>query len=184
MPYKKDRLSLLRSDAFRSLIFVALTAALVYFTFLKKVKFNTIIPAFYCSFCCWICGQLTKGTWEARTFVTKKEDITPFNPTTADLIILNDKDPDFKVLNLTLSPLQDASTSWFHKSFGGYHGAKMRRYQELYDHCIQNEIGSLINTMQKRPVSEALDSTLATLSTLNMLNTRYIIYNTMHPARQ
>jgi hypothetical protein len=57
----------------------------------------------------------------------------------------------------------------------------MRRYQELFDHCIQNEIGSLIGTFQKRPVPEAIDSTMAMLSALNMLNTRYIIYNSEAP---
>jgi hypothetical protein len=116
-----------------------------------------------------------------KDFVSKKEDMTPFTPSTADLVILRDKDPDFRVLNLTVSVLQDASTSWFHKSLGGYHGAKMRRYQELFDYSIQNEISSLIGTMQKRPVPEALDSTLATLGSINMLNTRYIIYNNQAP---
>jgi hypothetical protein len=117
----------------------------------------------------------------SKDFVTKKEDKTPFTASTADLVILNDEDPDFRVLNLTVSVLQDASTSWFHKSIGGYHGAKMRRFQELFDHNIQYEISRLVETMQKRPVPQALDSTMATLGTLNMLNTRYIIYNTEAP---
>ena len=117
----------------------------------------------------------------SKDFITSKEDKNPFTPSTADLVILRDKDPDFKVLNLSVSVLQDASTSYFHKSLGGYHGAKMRRYQELFDHRIQNEISSLIGTLQKRPVPEAIDSTMATLGTLNMLNTRYIIYNPEAP---
>jgi hypothetical protein len=117
----------------------------------------------------------------SKDFVTRKEDKNPFTASTADLIILRDSDPNFRVLNLTVSVLQDASTSWFHKSLGGYHGAKMRRYQELFDHCLADEINSLIGTMQKRPVPEAIDSTLATLATMNMLNTRYVIYNTEAP---
>jgi hypothetical protein len=177
---QKDRLSLFRSDAFRSLVFVALTAALVYFAYIKKIKFNVIIFLFTLLLLAdmWPVNKRYLGS---KDFVSKKEDKTPFKPSTADLLILNDKDPDFRVLNLTVSPLQDASTSWFHKSLGGYHGAKMRRYQELWDHTIQNEIGSLIGTMQKRPVPKAIDSTLAALSTLNMLNTRYIIYNAEAP---
>ena len=177
---QKDRLSLLRSDAFRSLVFIILTAALVYFAYLKKIKFNTVITLFVLLLLAdmW---PVNKRYLSSKDFVTKKLDNTPFSPSTADLIILNDKSPDFKVLNISLSVLQDASTSWFHKSLGGYHGAKMRRYQELFDHTIENEIGSLINTFQKRPVPEAIDSTMATLSTLNMLNTRYIIYNAEAP---
>ena len=119
---------------------------------------------------------VNKRYLNSRDFVSSKEDKTPFTPSTADMIILQDKDPNFKVLNISLSPLQDASTSWFHKSLGGYHGAKMRRYQELFDHNIQNEIMSIIGTLQKRPVPSAVDSTMATLNALNMLNTRYIIY--------
>jgi hypothetical protein len=177
---QKDRLSLFRSDAFRSLVFICLAATLVYFTYFKKIKFNAIIALFSLLLLAdmW---PVNKRYLSSKDFVTKKEDRTPFKPSTADLLILNDKDPDFKVLNLTVSPFQDASTSWFHKSLGGYHGAKMRRYQELFDHNVQNEIGSLIGTMQKRPVPEALDSTMATLRTLNMLNTRYIIYNPEAP---
>jgi hypothetical protein len=117
----------------------------------------------------------------SKDFVTSKEDKQPFTPSTADLVILSDKDADFRVLNLTVSVLQDAGTSWFHKSLGGYHGAKMRRYQELFDQSIQTEIGRLVNTFQKRPVPEAFDSTMATLGTMNMLNTRYIIYSTNAP---
>jgi hypothetical protein len=170
----------LRSDAFRSLVFILLTATLVYFAYLKKIKFSTIILLLSLLLLVdmW---PVNKRYLNSKDFVTKKVDQTPFIPSTADLLILNDKDPDFKVLNLSVSPLQDSSTSWFHKSLGGYHGAKMRRYQELFDHNIEKEIASLIGTFQKRPVPVALDSTMATLSTLNMLNTRYIIYNSEAP---
>jgi hypothetical protein len=177
---QKDRLSMFRSDAFRSLVFVALTAALVYFAFLKKIKFNTFIILVSLLFLLdmW---PVNKRYLNNKDFVTAKEDKNPFTPSTADLVILRDKNPDYRVLNLTVSVLQDASTSYFHKSLGGYHGAKMRRYQELFDHSLQDEIGHLIGTLQKRPVPEAIDSALSTLGTLNMLNTRYIIFNTEAP---
>ncbi len=173
---QKDRLSMLRGDAFRSLIFIALTAVFVYFAFLKKVKFSTfvILLSLLVLVDLW---PVNKRYLNSKDFVTKKEDKNPFTPSTADLLILKDRDPNFKVLNMSLSPLQDASTSYFHKSLGGYHGAKMRRYQELFDHNIQNEMMSIFNTLQKRPVPEAVDSTMATLNAMNMLNTRYIIYN-------
>ena len=173
---QQDRLSMLRTDAFRSLIFIALTAVLVYFAFLKKVKFSSlvILLSLLVLVDLW---PVNKRYLNSKDFVTKKEDKNPFKPSTADLLILKDRDPNFKVLNMSLSPLQDASTSYFHKSLGGYHGAKMRRYQELFDHNIQNEMMDIINTLQKRPVPAAVDSTMATLNAINMLNTRYIIYN-------
>ena len=177
---EKDRLAIFRSDAFRSLVFISLTATLVYFAFIKKIKLNTLIAllVFLVLADLW---PVNKRYLNSKDFVTSKEDKTPFTASTADLLIMQDKDPDYKVLNISLSPLQDASTSWFHKSLGGYHGAKMRRYQDLFDHNIQGEIMNLIGTLQKNPVPFAVDSTMATLNALNMLNTRYIIYNPEAP---
>ncbi len=175
---QKDRLALLRSDAFRSLVFICLTAALIYAAYLKRIKFNVLILllSFLLLIDMW---PVNKRYLNSKDFVSRKEDKNPFTASTADMIILEDKDANFKVLNLSVSVLQDASTSWFHKSLGGYHGAKMRRYQELFDHSIQNEISGLYNTFQKKPspTPEDIDSTFATLGTLNMLNTRYIIYS-------
>jgi len=153
---------------------------MVYYTYVEKIKFNTVIAVLSLLFLLdmWPVNKRYLGS---KDFVTSKEDKKPFTPSTADLVILQDKDPDFRVLNLTVSVLQDASTSYFHKSLGGYHGAKMRRYQELFDHSIQQEISSLIGTLQKRPNPEAIDSTMVKLGTLNMLNTRYIIFNTEAP---
>jgi len=163
----KDRLSLLRSDAFRSLVFISLAAALVYFAWLKKIKFSTLIllASLLLLFDMWPVNKRFLGS---RDFLTAKQDKNLFTPTTADLVILRDKDPDFRVLNLTVSVLQDATTSYFHKSLGGYHS-------------IANELSTIYNTFQKRPSPQAVDSMLATLGTLNMLNTRYIIYNTDAP---
>lgn len=177
---EKDRLAIFRADTFRSLVFIALTAALVYFAYNKKIqmKVSILLLAFLILADLW---PVDKRYLNKKDFVTKKEAITPFEKSTADMLILRDKDPHFRVLNISLSPLQDASTSWFHKSIGGYHGAKMRRFQEIFDHYIQDEMMRLVETLQQRPVPEAIDSTMASFNALNMLNTRYIIYNPEAP---
>jgi hypothetical protein len=74
-------------------------------------------------------------------------------PNSADLEIMKDTDPDYRVWNTLARPDQDAATSYFHKSIGGYHGAKLRRYQELIDFHINRR----------------------NMSVINMLNTKYII---------
>ena len=86
-----------------------------------------------------------------ETFVAKRN--TEIRPTQADKEIMADKEPGYRVLNLSVSPFNDATTSMFHRSVGGYHGAKMGRYQDIIDYYLNNQ-------------NEAV---------LDMLNTKYII---------
>lgn len=87
----------------------------------------------------------------------------------ADQVILQDKSY-YRVLNLSVSPFQDASTSYFHKSIGGYHAAKIGRYQDLIENKLAKEINAIT---QDSALSQGLDQQRYTA--LNMLNTKYII---------
>ena len=85
-------------------------------------------------------------------------------PTQADQYILRDKSLDYRVLNLAANTFNDAKTSYYHESVGGYHAAKLRRYQELIDHQLQK-------TDENNPRKASQPN----ISVLNMLNTKYII---------
>ena len=78
---------------------------------------------------------------------------------------------------VAVSTFNDATTSYFHQSIGGYHGAKMRRYQELIDFHISNEMTLLAQRLPKIKSEAGMDSLFLGLNTLNMLNTKYLIYN-------
>ncbi|NSW45110.1 MAG: YfhO family protein [Bacteroidales bacterium] len=148
-----DRESMFRTDAFRSLIFILITALVVFLIFKDKIKTKWAIVAFALLFLIDL-WPVNKRYVHDEMFVEASKAKDPFKPTNADLQILQDPDPYYRVLNVTVNTFNDASTSYFHKSIGGYHGAKMKRYQEL----IENQISK--NNFQ----------------VLNMLNTKYIIF--------
>ncbi len=173
---RADRLMLLRRDAFRSMIFITLAAGILYLYLKQKIVANYLILGMGLLILVdmW---PIAKRYLNNDNFVSKREYKNPITKTKADDFILRDKDPDFRVLNLTVSPFMDAKTSYFHKSIGGYHGAKMRRYQELIDYEIMPEIQLIIGALQQGQISMT-DSVLRKCNALNMLNTRYMIYNT------
>ncbi len=146
---KADRASALRMDAFRSLFFIVAAAALIYFTIQNKIQKQVL----YIS----IGGLLLLDMWTVNKryfnnshFAAQSQVENPFTPSPADEQILKDPDPDFKVMNTTVSTFNDASTSYFHKSIGGYHGAKMKRYQELIEYQISKNNMSVLNMLNAK----------------------------------
>ena len=166
------RVAIFRKDAIRSLLFIVL-AAVPLFLFVKgKLK---AIPAFA------ILGVLIvvdmfpidKRYLNNDNFVDKSKTDKPYMASTADQYILNDKALDFRVADITKDMFNDASTSYFHKSIGGYSGAKLRRYQDV----ISKYLGAELNQLRTAKTVEDLTNLLTRQKTLNMLNTKYIIFN-------
>ncbi len=147
-----ERAHMLTADAWRSFIFIALAAVVLWIY--QAGKLNT---AYFVS----ILGVLIlvdmwgvdKRYFNDSNFVTEKADKGYFAMQPWEKQLEQDKDPNYRVLNLTSNTFNDARTSYRHKSIGGYHAAKLRRYQDLIDaHISQNN-----------------------MAVLNMLNTKYFI---------
>ncbi|MHC1706153.1 MAG: YfhO family protein [Bacteroidales bacterium] len=147
-----DRQNMMQSDAFRSLVFIVLAAAALWALIFKKIKKEYALIAVILLVLIDLWG-INHRYINKESFVRKNQMTNPYEPSQADQVIMKDNDPNFRVLNLTTNTFNDASTSYFHKSIGGYHGAKLRRYQEL----IENQINK------------------NNISVLNMLNTKYFI---------
>lgn len=183
---KADRKELLQSDAWRSFIFIALGAGLLYlyaFGMLVNKKIVLIGTGALILIDLW---AVDRRYLNAENFVEEQEETKDFSKSFADRQILKDKDPNYRVLNLTVSPFNDATTSYHHKSIGGYHGAKLGRYQELIDYQIQDEISYIQQNLRNRnflqnrqtnePVQRYIQPAKAKdLTILNMLDMRYLI---------
>ena len=106
-------------------------------------------------------------------FVSKQKYDKPFTASAADQYILEDNTLDFRVADITKDMFNDASTCYFHKSLGGYCGAKLRRYQDVITQYLNGEL----NQLRGAQSAPALLQTLAQQKVLNMMNTKYVIYN-------
>ncbi len=173
---ESDRASLFRSDAIRSIFFIAAGVVSIFLFIKNKINKNYFYLILGIAFILdlWI---VDKRYLNNDDFVKSREASKVFTPSQCDQYILQDTDPDYRVLNLTVSTFNDASTSYFHKSIGGYHGAKMRRYQDFIDNVLNIELNKIITDLKAQSPVKHIDSTMNLLSGLNMLNTKHIIIN-------
>ncbi len=176
-----DRKALLRSDTLRSLVFASVGAGILIAFVLDKLKkeYSIVLLAFFILIDLWSADKRYLGSdrFERPSAIQKT-----FTPSVADAAILQDKSYH-RVLNLSVSTFNDNSpTSWFHKSVGGYHGAKLERYQELIDSSLFRELIIFSEAFDKKPsTAEELLPVFTKTTSLNMLNTKYVIYNSEAP---
>ncbi|OHX65693.1 YfhO family protein [Flammeovirga pacifica] len=163
-----ERISIIRDDVIRSLFLIVLACAAFYLYSKNKIKLWLALT---------IVGVLTLGdVWSvAKRYINNDSFKVATNkqthiPTAADKYILTDKDPDYRVLNLTGNIFNEAQTSYFHKSIGGYYPAKLRRYQDLVERELTKEIQVFANSVQKGDTLQIRET-----PALNMLNMKYAI---------
>lgn len=162
-----DREALLRSDAFRSSILISLVATAIYIHWKEKISFLILsgIVIILVGFDLW---SVDKRYFTEDNY-RRSSDRGFFVETPADQEILKDKSPGYRVYELR-NPFNEARTSYYHASLGGYHGAKIRRYQDLIEYCITPETQELITSFQSG------NPDMGQFGVLNMLNTKYFIY--------
>jgi len=178
----QDRTHFASVDAFRSLIFVLLSAALVFvFMRMKNKKQGALLVGIGFVIITLVdLWAIDKRYLNDSNFKKEKLDAS-YKKSVADEEILKDTDLSYRVLTLN-NPFQETSVSYYHHSVGGYYAVKLRRYQELIDHRLSKEIGIIIQSFKKENVTlEDIQQAFASIPSLNMLNTRYIIYNPEQP---
>ena len=150
------RAAIFKKDAIRSFLYIYVAAILVLLSLSGKMNKNYMFAGLALLV---VADMFTidKRYLNNANFIDKRKADKPFVMSEVDRQILQDKTLDYRVINLTVSTFNDASTSYFHKSIGGYSGAKLRRYQDIIDHYLNKQ-------------------DLNYWKVLNMLNTQYIIY--------
>jgi hypothetical protein len=156
-----DRKNMLAGDAWRSFLFIALATGALWYYITKKMKTAYLLSI--------IGALILADLWTVDRRFLGEDDFIPEKrnstsvATEADKQILQDKDPNYRVLNLTTNTFNESRTSFFHKSVGGYSPAKLQRYQDIIDHCFSKEIN---------------------MNVINMLNTKYVIISGQQGGQQ
>lgn len=161
-----DREGLMRGDAFRSLIFVIVAGVVVFLKLKKTISYP--IAGGLLALIIVIDLAVVDKRYFGESSYKRSTDRTFFALTEADKAIKQD-DGHYRVYNLQ-GAMNEARTSYHHFSIGGYHGAKIRRYQDLVDHCLQSETQEMIGSLQ------AGSRDLSDYGVINMLNAKYLMF--------
>ena len=168
------RMTLFTSDAWRSFFIILIGAGLVWAYGMGKLKQTALVGALaiLCLVDMW---DVNKRYLYDGQFVEKQMQTQGFQQSDTDRLILQDEALDYRVLNLASNTFNENNTAYWHKSVGGYHAAKLRRYQEMIEEHISDEMQGLFRAVANAGGDmEKLNP--AEFPVLNMLNTRYFIF--------
>lgn len=171
----EDRKGRFISDWFIGLVLLAITALSTLMLARKKwsVTLVSVILLVVIGGDMW---RVSKRYLDSDDFQSTKNYDSQFAPTNVDKTLLRDQDPNFRVINLSVNPWTDAITSYHHKNVGGYHAAKLQRYQEL----IENELSTQLQKLQPNLQQQGNKIVVGpngkqSIPVYNMLNTKYFI---------
>lgn len=187
--FVQDRMALLKKDALTACAYILAAFGLLWWgCFGKKDGKGTgtmnqgIAAAAICLLVLVNMASIGKRYLNGDHFVRKADFQNQFTERVADISILEDRDPDYRVLDLSGSPFNDSYASYFHKSIGGYSPVKLQRYQDLIDQYLIPEINLIYKSLQNVSTIAEAEEALPSTPVLDMLNDRYIIIDSEIPA--
>ncbi len=170
------RESLLKADALRSFIFIAIGSASLWFYATGKLTGKYLLwgLGFLIIIDAW---SVDKRYLNNSDFVPARKAKSPFTETPADKAIFASETTGDRVFTIYQNPFNEVNTSYFHQSIGGFHGAKLRRYQDIIDRYLMNDWQSMIKQLQSKSSDQQIQDALKSMPALNMLNGRFVVYN-------
>ena len=171
---REIRIATFVSDCWRSVVIIVLCTAIVMVYRMQKLSAPAMVGiiAAICLIDMW---QVDKRYLNDDMFVSNTLRTAPVEPTETDNLILQDKGLDYRVLNLASNTFNENETSYFHKSVGGYHAAKLRRYQELIEAHIASEMQAIFPAIIEADGDMSKINGDSIMPVINMLNTKYLI---------
>ena len=171
---REMRRAMFTADCWRSFWIIVIGAGILLLYLTKKMKATYAVGAILvlCLIDMW---QVDKRYLNDEMFVEKSQRDAPQPMTATDKQILQDKSLDYRVLNLASNTFNENETSYYHKSIGGYHAAKLRRYQEMIDAYIAPEMQKLMPAIVDAQGDMTKVAGDSLYPVLNMLNTKYVI---------
>lgn len=167
------RISIFTADAWRSFFIIAIGGSLLWLYIHNKLKavWMTTAILILCLIDMW---DVNKRYLNDSDFIAKTNQQQLFTPTQADQIILQDNTPYYRVLNMATSTFNDGITPYHHKVIGGYHAAKLRRYQDMIDIHLSSEMVALQQEIiQHQGVMDSVRGDR--FQVLNMLNAKWVV---------
>lgn len=173
---KGYRKSMLMEDAFRSIVFIGLALGVLWLFLKEKVKNSYYIIGGLALLILIDMWSVDRRYLNSDNFQAERKVKNHHKKTEVDKMILQDKEINYRVLNLAGNTFNESNTSYFHKSIGGYSPAKLRRYQDLIDFYLSPEL--VMPKVGAKVMAEQSGSTLPDpkeLNVVNMLNAKYFI---------